>query len=1221
MITLLDHIGPAIFRASWQAGALALCIAVLLRCSGERLSPRWRFMLWGIVLVRLLVVVTPVSPWSIFNLAPGNSQQIVRRDAKPDAGVNQPPDSQRAEHAVDQQTNWQREPDLEAPQVPNLDSESLARDAGAVNVSPPVAPKPAYHAASGESFASLAPLAVRTLTALWLAGCLVSGLRLLAASRILQRRLSACRAVQDGAVLKLLESARLQVGIVQTPALFVTPEAVSPCIVGARHPRIVLPESIVTDGSAARLRYVLAHELAHLLRGDLWTNWLLLAARVVHWFNPVAWWTIREMQAEREADCDDIALVGLGNVDRSAYTATIIDLAAKLTPSVLAPGMIGLFSATRHLRSRVERLVRAPAGKTLWSPIAAAFVLATALIGLTDAVPAGALAQQGSGQPAAGPKQAAKRQPAKSQAKESQATKEPEAGTATYVIRGRCVDHEDSSPLAGMQVRLFKSVGQHSPPVEVAKAWCNAEGRFEFPRVVTPGREDHHDRVKYTIIAISDDRPIGIGDGMPFQKEHDIRISREKAKISGTVVDAQGRPVAGATVMQDFMNGWPIPGILSAKTDGKGHFEIDKIGVFKLRDGSSLPAHFSVSHADYPKSAVQLSGPLADVVIPLPDGCRITGKVTDGVTKRPAAGAVVTAQRLDAPGEFLGVTDAAGRFRMAVPEARYNVLVEARDRVCIATTDHEFLVGAKVELPPFTLIAGGFISGRVVNTVTGQPVTVTEQGAPLMLGLFGPSQSQGFATAPQRLAAVDEDGRFALRAAPGDNFPYFVNFRGQRMAWDTRKQPPVVVKEGETTNYDMLITPEVPPAEKLNAAQKLVDSFSKVPSERTARIIAEFRKLESTVDECELWCTLMRELVAVGPSAVPQLCAELDRTTENKTLRRLAFALRAIGDPRAVPALIRAFPKTLLPASSDYGLIVNDRALAAFMQTHDLAPGAGGTYFDFGRPEREISGALRKLTGQNLGDDELFGISRSSDPRRQVLQRRMFVRQAQRWQTWWEAHWRDFTKDAEYQKVNLAADDEALPPASKKLGPHARTADGEGMAGAVLSPAIEDGKYAWHFYDLDTGRQPRWPAHIPRDESRLDEKELADWAAESGTDLMCITHRAADGTETYVLKTFGMKAWEISPRDLRNIDRLIAAGTLPEGKDVGELLMHYDAASEQFVPEANGAFIFVTRGGSLGLIEITGRVVTTANVAGLAAPQPGVGFHKGVRFNLKPIVP
>jgi hypothetical protein len=122
---------------------------------------------------------------------------------------------------------------------------------------------------------------------------------------------------------------------------------------------------------------------------------------------------------------------------------------------------------------------------------------------------------------------------------------------------------------------------------------------------------------------------------------------------------------------------------------------------------------------------------------------------------------------------------------------------------------------------------------------------------------------------------------------------------------------------------------------------------------------------------------------------------------------------------------------------------------------------------------------------------------------------------------------------------------------------------------------------------------------------------------------MCITHREPDGTETFVLRGFGLKAWEISRRDLRNLDKLIAAGKLPEGREVGELLMHYDPETQQLVPDANAAFLVITRDGSLGLIETTDRITRTADLTGSASggPSGGVGFHKGVQFNLKAIIP
>ena len=58
------------------------------------------------------------------------------------------------------------------------------------------------------------------------------------------------------------------------------------------------------------------------------------------------------------------------------------------------------------------------------------------------------------------------------------------------------------------------------------------------------------------------------------------------------------------------------------------------------------------------------------------------------------------------------------------------------------------VAGQKLELPPFKLINGGFIAGQVVNASTGQPIAVTDDGQPIVIGLFGPSQPLGKAVSP-----------------------------------------------------------------------------------------------------------------------------------------------------------------------------------------------------------------------------------------------------------------------------------------------------------------------------------------------------------------------------------------------------------------------------------------------------------------------------------------
>jgi beta-lactamase regulating signal transducer with metallopeptidase domain len=1217
MIALLEQIGPAVWRASWQAAALALVIALLLRCLGERLAPKWRCVVWGLVVVRLLVVATPASPFSAFNLARSHPQlekRVAATDENTVSSSRPLQDDPTNGRAVGPQEIEPRsaqvamgQPTIPARQIDAPPATSTGMIRNAAERTPLL----------DSIFANLSIRQV--LSSLWLAGCLVVVFHLSGTAIVLRRRLAACRPVTDAAVLQLLETVRLRMGLKRAPALIVTPASISPSIVGAWRPRIVLPEFLVAEATDPALRHVLAHELAHLRRGDLWTNWLLLAARALHWFNPLAWWVVRQMQAEREMACDELALFALGEADHSAYARTIVDLAAGFVPYSLAPGMIGLFSSKRRLKSRVERLVRSSPVKPLGWVVAAGMLVALALIGLTDALPT-ATAEPRS-QNGSKPKPAA-----------TQPAPQPSRKTAdsTVAIHGKCVDRDGQTALAGIRVRLLKAEGLASLATKVAEAVTDSNGEFEFANLPPPRDLRSVDRLAYGVLAMDEAGTVGIAPlwARTRKKGEDptVSLSREKGRLFGRVLNQRGNPVAGAVIRTyaAAIDGLALSGTLTATTGDDGRFAIDNVTIIGVREpGVRVQGvNFEVSHPDYVQGIGGTASLAEEAAFTLEDGCVVAGSIVDSKTGQPALGAVVTLQRLDAGAEAVAVSNRFGRYRAVVPEGRYNVLAEAKERTCVAITDQECLLGDKVEIPPLRLIAGGTISGHVLNGTTRQPIVLSDQGQPIVIGLYGPSHPNRNVISPTGLAVVDRDGRFTVRAAPGENFPFFVNTHGDRMAWDTLSQPAVVVKDGETVAYDILITPKIPPAEKLLAARRLVESLPRDPAERTARIILEFRKLNHTVDECELWCTLMRELVAVGPGAVPQLCAELDETVENRMLRRLGFALRAIGDPRAVPALIRAIPKTLMPASSDYGLIVEDRDLTLFMQKHDLSPGAGGTYFDFGQPVREIHGALQSLTARKFTEGDIPGLARSEDPRRQALQRRLVAREAQKWQAWWETHWREFVNDAAYSKVNLALGEIELPAVSRTLGPGARLGANEGWTGAVVSPAIEGGAYAWHFVDLDTGWQPRWPAQFVKDEARLDQEQLADWARETGVDLMCVTYRDENGTEAFVLRTFGLKAWEIGPRDLRNIGRLIAEGTLPEGRDVGDLLIHYDAESEAYVPDANAAFIFVTREGNLGLIETTDRVVRTQNLAGAAGQPPGgVGFHLGVRFNLRTIIP
>lgn len=114
---------------------------------------------------------------------------------------------------------------------------------------------------------------------------------------------------------------------------------------GVRRPALVVSRGTIARLDEAELRATLAHELAHLGYGDVLLGWVVMAARTLMLFNPIAQLVARAVVVEVERRADDTA-------------AAVLE-----APGVLADGM--------------ERLV----GARLRDPIAGAPARASGLNG------------------------------------------------------------------------------------------------------------------------------------------------------------------------------------------------------------------------------------------------------------------------------------------------------------------------------------------------------------------------------------------------------------------------------------------------------------------------------------------------------------------------------------------------------------------------------------------------------------------------------------------------------------------------------------------------------------------------------------------------------------------------------------------------------------------------------------------------------------------------
>ena len=129
----------------------------------------------------------------------------------------------------------------------------------------------------------------------------------------------------------------------------------APVAVGSN---VLLPAEYV-NWDAGRRQAVLAHEGAHVARGDFYVQLLSQVNRSIFWFSPLSWWLHRRLIALAELASDDAAIEALG--DRRGYAAILRDFAR--LPRTLSIGVAMASPATdgpRILRILAEA---APPGR------------------------------------------------------------------------------------------------------------------------------------------------------------------------------------------------------------------------------------------------------------------------------------------------------------------------------------------------------------------------------------------------------------------------------------------------------------------------------------------------------------------------------------------------------------------------------------------------------------------------------------------------------------------------------------------------------------------------------------------------------------------------------------------------------------------------------------------------------------------------------------------
>ena len=122
-------------------------------------------------------------------------------------------------------------------------------------------------------------------------------------------------------------------------------------VVGCWKPLVLLPAAWLTELPPDAVEAIVAHELAHIRRWDLWINVWQRLVETILFYHPAVWWISRQMRLEREMCCDELAVAATGE---PVVYANALRLAAGRRVASLRPAL----SAAMRGESRMSLLRR-----------------------------------------------------------------------------------------------------------------------------------------------------------------------------------------------------------------------------------------------------------------------------------------------------------------------------------------------------------------------------------------------------------------------------------------------------------------------------------------------------------------------------------------------------------------------------------------------------------------------------------------------------------------------------------------------------------------------------------------------------------------------------------------------------------------------------------------------------------------------------------------------
>ncbi|GAB5406889.1 MAG: hypothetical protein Aurels2KO_51200 [Aureliella sp.] len=207
--------------------------------------------------------------------------------------------------------------------------------------------------------------------AIWVLGVLLAILNIGRKLLMLSRQLNAYKVNAPDWLQEVVRIDSNKIGLRRPPRLLVVDCQVGPAVIGLFFPRLILPASLLKpelhpSTDKANLELLIAHELVHIRRGDLFWSLFQTIAACVWWFHPAVRIACAMLSRESERCCDEATIAHEGCGARTYARALLHVLELRHDLSVPRP-FPGIRKADITI-SRMERIMTLGTGSRIQGP-------------------------------------------------------------------------------------------------------------------------------------------------------------------------------------------------------------------------------------------------------------------------------------------------------------------------------------------------------------------------------------------------------------------------------------------------------------------------------------------------------------------------------------------------------------------------------------------------------------------------------------------------------------------------------------------------------------------------------------------------------------------------------------------------------------------------------------------------------------------------------------